>query len=83
MYELFCIKAELVNWIVLHTQRDNRYANDFVQTMQRVGPPMGMLVDRPNMICLQDDRTDTYVRKLREIINPKVSDMKLCICIYM
>lgn len=37
----------LNNWCLLYTQRDEKIAGDFFQTLQRVAPPMGMRVNMP------------------------------------
>ena len=37
---------------------------DFIQTLQRVGPPMGFRVGEPYALELQNDRTDTILRTI-------------------
>lgn len=37
---------------------------DFIQTLQRVGPPMGFRVGDPYALELHNDRTDTILRTI-------------------
>ena len=53
--------AKLLDYIVVFTRRDSEKAHDFVNTLQRVGPPMGMQVGRPNMVELSTDKTDVMM----------------------
>ena len=39
----------LRTWLVLYTSRDAAIAQDFVQTLERVNPPMGIKIDKPEM----------------------------------
>ena len=39
----------LQNFMVICTQRDSGLAQDFVRTLQKVGPPMGIRVGQPNL----------------------------------
>ncbi|KAJ9591964.1 hypothetical protein L9F63_001476, partial [Diploptera punctata] len=61
--------VDLERWFMLYTHRDMRFAKDFVMTMHKVGPQMGIQVCEPRMIKLNDDRTDTYINALRGNIN--------------
>ena len=38
---------------------------DFVDALQRVGPPMGFNVGRPNTVQLENDRTDNFLKNIR------------------
>jgi hypothetical protein len=56
----------LNDYMVLSTSRDADKAQDFVSTMQRVGPAMGIQVNRRcNMITLDNDRTENFTRNIR------------------
>lgn len=61
-----------MRWMIVHAPRDTRYANDFVGMMRKVGPQMGIQVCNARIAALQDDRTDSYLRVLRENINPSL-----------
>lgn len=63
---------DLMSWVLLRTARDLRYGNDFIDTMQKVGPQMGIQIAQPSVVELRDDRTESYVRALRESIRPNV-----------
>ena len=53
-------------------ERDRNRAQDFVQTWIEVGYRMGMIIKPPRLITLNNDRTDTFVKCIREEIQPKV-----------
>ena len=40
-------------------------AKDFIEALQRVGPPMGFNVGRPNTVQLKNDRTDNFLKNIR------------------
>ena len=62
----------LRQWVVVYTKRDSSKAHDFVSMMQKVCPQMGIDVTAPTRFELRDDRVETYIRALRENINPNV-----------
>ncbi len=39
--------VSLHNYIILFTRRDSGVAEDFINTLQRVGPPMGIDIGQP------------------------------------
>ncbi len=55
------------------TQRDAPKVRGFIQMMEQVCPQMGIRVCKPQMIELQNDRTETYLNALRTNINSNVS----------
>lgn len=67
-----------MNWLVIHSPRDARCASDLIVNLMKLGPQMGCKIGTPDTITLQDDRTETYVDALREIIEaPVKNDEKL------
>nr|CAD7392146.1 unnamed protein product [Timema cristinae] len=64
------VALNLTNWVVVYVPKDQRVSNDFVSTMKRVGPQMGIMVSDANMVPLRDDRVETFLRALRESITP-------------
>ena len=50
--------------MVVFTRRDGEKAQDFVSTLQRVGPPMGMQVGKPKMVDLPTDKTDVLIDRI-------------------
>ncbi|XP_048257294.1 piwi-like protein 1 [Haliotis rufescens] len=73
------VPVSLENWVVLSTQRDSPLAQDLVQTLGRVGPPMGMNFSKPLMCQLQNDRNETYLQYLRQNITEH-TQMVICLC---
>ncbi|XP_066994690.2 piwi-like protein Ago3 isoform X2 [Anabrus simplex] len=64
--------VDLINWIVVHVQKDTRYASDFAMMMKKISSQMGIQIAEPKMRILRDDRTESYLRCLRENINPQL-----------
>nr|XP_054773093.1 piwi-like protein 2 [Lytechinus pictus] len=62
----------LKNWLVVFTRRDASKAAEFIQMMKQVGPQMGINVDHPSMVELQDDRTQSYTNMVKKSINPQL-----------
>lgn len=62
----------LRNWVVLYTKRDQGRAHDFIDLMLKICPTLGIECSAPIRFELNDDRVETYIRGLRENINPKV-----------
>ena len=60
------------NWVILYVKRDHPRAQSFIETMMKCCPQMGIMCDNPSRCELQDDRTETFIRALREQINPTV-----------
>lgn len=69
----------LRNWLVIYCQSDNRVAKNFMELMERNSRPMGINVQRPTVIALQNDRIESYVGCLRENIRPGLQ-IVVCIC---
>nr|AUZ94235.1 piwi [Recilia dorsalis] len=63
--------VNIFDWIVMHTQRDERNANGFVDMMGKVCPQMGVRIEYPEMVKLRDDKTESYLRTLRDSLNGK------------
>ena len=52
--------------MILSTNRDSDKAQDFVQTLQKVGPAMGIDVTRRcSIITLENDRTETFLNNIK------------------
>ena len=60
----------LTNFIVYSTSRDEPKAVDLVQTLQKVCPPMGVSVTRPEIKTLRDDRTDSFIKAITHDLVP-------------
>jgi len=61
--------VNLQKWVVVCTKRDQGPANDLVMNLKKVGPPMGIMVNNPEVVALNDDRTDTFFRALQASVN--------------
>ncbi|KAL3877253.1 hypothetical protein ACJMK2_034986 [Sinanodonta woodiana] len=64
--------VHLRNWVVLYTKRDQSKTDDFISQMVKVCPQMGIDAKHPQRFELRDDRTETFVRGLRDCIKPQV-----------
>jgi hypothetical protein len=47
-------------------------ADNFSKTLMEVGSKMGIRIKPPKMVGLPNDRTDTYVNRIRDEINSSV-----------
>lgn len=81
----YCTNNELMlvvnlhNWILLHVKNDQKAAKAFVECMERNCRPMGITVHRPNIIVLDNDKTETYAQTLRQALNVN-TQIVVCIC---
>jgi aubergine-like protein len=64
------MQVDLVKWMIVHSPRDARFANEFAGMMRKIGPQMGIQVGDAYITGLRDDSTDSYLRALRQNINP-------------
>lgn len=64
--------VHLNKWIIVFVKRDEPKALDFLTMMKKVTPPMGISVMDPVMLVVRDDRTETYLRSIRESLHPQV-----------
>lgn len=60
------------NWVLIVTRRDSNNAQEFVGSLSRVGPPMGINVNRPRMVTLDGDRLNDYTSALQQVVVPGV-----------
>ncbi|XP_043787513.1 piwi-like protein Ago3 [Apis laboriosa] len=65
----------LNHWCVLYCQKDTRCTQEFVGMLKNVAKVIGMNVREPQMICLRDDRIETYVQALKKNIDQTVNLM--------
>eukprot|EP00731_Ephydatia_muelleri_P025692 Em0017g775a len=64
--------VSLLDWAVLFVRKDQGKAADFVNMLSKVCPPIGMEVQEPKMVEVINDRTESYLRALRELIAPRL-----------
>lgn len=55
----------LTNWLIIHPKTVQKEAKSFIDLMLRNARPMGVNISQPNVIVLNDDRTETYASTLR------------------
>ncbi|GLV39996.1 Argonaute 3 [Carabus blaptoides fortunei] len=63
---------DIRTWLVLYTAQDKRNVEEFLRILMRLGPKMGIEINRPALYCMPDDRNETYVKVLREHIKPEL-----------
>ena len=60
-----------MEWIIVYMKRDEKIIHDYVEMMRKCGPKMGMDVAQPKFVFLGDDRTESFLKGLRNTINSK------------
>ncbi|XP_077302628.1 argonaute 3 [Arctopsyche grandis] len=71
--------VDIINWVVLHTLKDERTVKEFCDCLIRCGQPAGIKIAQPQMIGLRSDTTQEYVNNLRSVIKPHLQ-MVVCFC---
>ena len=69
---LMLVPVDLKKWILMFVSKNADVAKSFSNLMAKLAPKMGMNVAAPDMKSLPNDRTETYLNTLREIIKPDV-----------
>ena len=64
--------VDLKKWNVVYVTKNEAVAQNFVSLMVKLAPKMGMKVAQPDMKALANDRTETYVQAIRDVVNPNV-----------
>ena len=62
----------LKKWVVVYVQKNADVAKNFVQLMLKLAPKMGFQVAQPEMAELPNDRTETYVKTIRDKTDPSL-----------
>ncbi|NWV74816.1 PIWL1 protein, partial [Dasyornis broadbenti] len=65
------------SWLLIYTRRNYDVANTLLQSLFKVTPSMGIRMNKPNMIEV-DDRTEAYLRVLQQRVTP---DTNIVFCI--
>ncbi|KAK1122113.1 hypothetical protein K0M31_009951 [Melipona bicolor] len=66
---------KLNHWYILYCQKDTRCVQEFVGMFKNVSKVIGMSIKEPQLVCLKDDRIETYVQALRKSIQQTVNLM--------
>lgn len=64
--------VSLSNWLVVYTRNDAKFADKFIECMERNSRPMGIAVSRPTVEVLDTDKTELWVRVLRRCIDTQL-----------
>ena len=68
-----CLSSQpLKKWVVVYVQKNAEVVKNFVQLMLKLAPKMGFPVTQPAMAELANDRTETYVKTIRDSTDPTV-----------
>jgi len=62
----------LKKWAIFFLNRNQDAAKEFCKMLAVQGPKMGMPIVQPKAIALPNDRTETYLKEIRQIIDPSV-----------
>lgn len=68
----------LKRWAIMYPRRNETESENFIKCLVDVGRGMKYEISEPKRKVLQDDRTDSYIRELNELVN---MDPKLIMCI--
>ena len=71
------------NYMMVFTSRDADKAQDLFQSLQRVGPPMGMRFDEPMLAELPNDRTQTFLQGIERQLTPETQMVSLCLLVHV
>ncbi|XP_075745432.1 piwi-like protein 1 [Rhipicephalus microplus] len=69
--------VQIRSWVVVCTRRDMQNAQDFVRELMCVGPPMGVTMQQPQLVALDDDRVGSYINGLKNI--PRETEMLMAV----
>jgi len=62
----------LSKWAIFFLNKHAGEAKEFCKVMQQQGPKMGIKIANPKVVSLPNDRTETYLKAIREVIDPTV-----------
>ena len=64
--------VNLTKWAILFAPKNENVVKTFCGTFREQAPKMGIQVANPRVVKLKDDRTETFLKELRSIIDPSV-----------
>ncbi len=59
--------VKINDWAILSTQRDKGIVDEFANTLNRVCRPLGVVLNRPQVQALDNDRTSTFVEACKTV----------------
>ncbi|XP_067134684.1 piwi-like protein Ago3 isoform X2 [Centruroides vittatus] len=66
------VAVDLETWLIVFWKRDSNRAHDFIQMMRKISNGIGIRINDPRKIEINDDRTETYLKAVRDNVNPQV-----------
>ncbi|XP_078682107.1 piwi-like protein 1 [Branchiostoma floridae x Branchiostoma belcheri] len=69
----------LKEWLLIFPRRLGQSANDFLGALKQVGPAMDLQITNPVMVDIEDDQARSYLRVMKELLKPGVTQMVVCI----
>ncbi|KAM4749116.1 piwi-like protein 2 [Rhinophrynus dorsalis] len=67
-------------WALLYPKRASTQAQDLISMLEKIAGPIGMRVNRPSCVELRDDRTETYTRSIKSLLEGE-GKVQLLVCI--
>jgi len=64
--------VDLKKWSIVYVQKNEAVVQNFVSLMVKLSPKMGMKVAQPELSQLANDRTETYLKAIRDNVNPSI-----------
>merc|ERR1712083_419404 len=64
--------VSLTKWAIFFPEKIKITVQNFCKEMQRVASRMGITMANPKVVALPDDRTDTYIKQMRLLLNQSV-----------
>jgi len=62
--------VNLERWAVIFTKKDRSVVERFCKTMQQQAPKMGIQIRNPAIKEVENDRTDTFLKAISEVVTP-------------
>ena len=67
------LKIELKCWLLIYPKIDEDRASVYVTMLRQVGQQLGMLVNEPIHVKINDDETETFANAIRSNLNEVVN----------
>lgn len=64
-------RCDLNNWILIATQRDAEAANEFMKTIRTVSTSLGIGIQKPNIVTINDQRDESFIAAIQQNVNPE------------
>jgi aubergine-like protein len=72
------VDVDLSRWCIIYPIRNERETEDFIKCLKNVGRGLQYRIDEPLKRTISDDRSDSYLKALDELIN---KDPRLIMCV--